>query len=90
MIKLEQTGVGQKTHDKDIYDSTGTGLLPIQASGDGSTTFRVLARVASDAPWFEIISAQTAPLLQSITWVPYLQLDVTAGTGKVTLWIGEK
>lgn len=90
MQKLIRTGVGTATVDHDVYDSTGTGMLPIQADGDGATTFRLLGRVASDAPWVEIIAPGTADFLQSFAWVPYIQLEVTAGAGTVSVWIGEK
>lgn len=92
MIKLEVTGAGGAANqdDRPIYDSTGTGFLPVQIQGDGTTTWRLRARVDPAAPWEEIVSAQTANLIQSISWVPYLQLQVTAGSGKVTCWIGEK
>lgn len=90
-IKLTQTGVGtQSNDDKELYDSTGTGMLPVQVDGDGVTTFKVNGRVATDAPWMEIIPAGTADVLQSIAWVPYVQLQVTAGAGTVVLWAGEK
>lgn len=90
-IKLTQTGVGTKSNDdKEIYDSTGTGMLPVQVDGDGATTFKVNARVSTEAPWMEIIAAGTVDVLESIAWVPYIQLQVTAGAGTVNLWVGEK
>jgi hypothetical protein len=89
-MQISQTGVGTATHDTAIRDTFGHALLPIQAEGDGATTFRVLGRVAPEAPFEEIVAAATANFLQSISWVPYIQLEVTAGTGTVTLWIGEQ
>lgn len=88
-MKLERTGVGTVENTNAIRDSRGTGLLPLQANGDGTTTFRILGRVAPDAPWVELKAAGTADFLESISWVPYIQLDVTAGATKVELWIGE-
>ncbi len=95
MKKLTTNGVqtvatSDGVNPTDIYDSTGTGLLPIQARVTGVATFRVLARVASDAPWVEIIAAGTIGFLQSISWVPQIQLEQSAGAGGVDLWIGEK
>lgn len=94
MIKLTQTGIGTKDSfaiaGHEIYDSTGSSMLPVQAGGDGVASFRVMGRVASDAPWFEIKAAGTAGFLESIAWVPQLQLEVLSGTGAVSLWIGEK
>lgn len=91
MIVLTQTGVGSASNDdKAVYDSTGTGMLPIQAHGDGETTFQVMGRVAADAPWMEIVPEAADDFLQSIAWVPWLKLVITAGAGTVTLWIGEK
>lgn len=89
-MKISQTGVGTSTHDASVRDSFGHGLLPVQAHGDGVTTFRVLARIRQDAPWVEIIAAGTADFLQSVSWVPFIQLEVTAGAGEVTLWVGEE
>lgn len=91
MISLQQTGVGvQSNTAREVYDSMGTGMLPVQVDGDGVTTFKINGRVSPDAPWMEIVAAQTADLLQSIAWVPYIQLEVTAGAGTVKLWLGEK
>lgn len=89
-MKISQTGVGTATHDASIRDTYGHALLPIQAHGDGVTTFRVLGRIRPDAPWAEIVAAATADFLQSISWVPFIQLEVTSGAGTVTLWIGEE
>lgn len=95
MKKLTTAGVqavatSDGTNPNEIYDSTGTGLLPIQAKVTGVATFRVLGRVALDAPWVEIIAPGTVGFLQSISWVPWVQLDQTVGAGSVDLWIGEK
>jgi hypothetical protein len=91
MIKIEQAGVGTvESGDKPIYDSTGTGMLPLQVEVTGAATYRILGRLAADAPWVELRAADTAGCLESFTWVPFMALDVTAGAGTVTLWIGEK
>jgi hypothetical protein len=90
---LKQEGVGAADNaasSKPIMDSAGTGMLPIQAEIDGAATFRVLAKATSEAPWREIIEAGTAGFLQSIAWVPFIRLEVTAGLGTVTLYVGEK
>lgn len=89
-MKLTQTGVGTTDNPTAVRDSQGTGLLPIQADGDGVTTFKINGRVAPDAPWVELKAAGTADFLESLSWVPNIQLEVTAGTGTVTLWIGDK
>lgn len=90
MSILTRTGVGTAENLGVIRDTQGTGLLPIQADGDGATTFRINGRVSPDAPWVELKAAGTADFLEAISWVPYLQLQVTAGTGTVTVWIGSK
>lgn len=88
---LERNGVGTVAVEREVYDSTGTGLLPIQAAViSGTPTFRVLGRVDAGAPWVEIVAAGTIGWLNSISWVPFLQLEITAGAGVVRLWIGEK
>jgi len=93
-IYISRTGVGTANSDTNInrviYDSTGTGMLPVQAKVTGAATFRLLARVDPSAPWVEFIPAGTADFLQSIAWVPFVQLEITAGAGTVDLWIGEK
>ena len=90
MKYLARTGVGTADHAESILDTDGTGILPVQAGVTGTATFRLLGRVSADAPWIEIRSAATADYLESISWVPYIRLDVTAGTGTVQVWIGEK
>lgn len=90
MIKMQRTGTGTAVADKVVNDATGTGFLPIQARGDGATQFRVLGRVAEEADWIEVIPVGTASFLQSIAWCPHLALEITSGTGAVTIWVGEK
>jgi hypothetical protein len=89
-MKLSQTGAGSKAVASSVRDSFGHALLPIQAQGDGATTFKVQGRIAPDAPWVDIVAAATADFLESISWVPFIQLVVTAGSGTVNLWIGEE
>jgi hypothetical protein len=89
-MKISLTGVGTATHTGSVRDSYGHALLPIQAQGNGTTTFRVRGRISPDAPWYDIVTAGTADFLQSISWVPFIQLEITAGTGTVTLWVGEE
>jgi len=83
MQKLNLTGVGTAAVQSEIYDSTGTGMLPIQAHVTGVATLRIVGRVADDAPWVEIVAPGTAGFLQSFAWVPFLQLEITAGAGSV-------
>lgn len=90
MQLIERAGVGVAAVSRDIYDSTGTGMLPVQAQVTGTATFRVLGRVDPAAPWIEIIEPATADFLSSIAWVPFIQLEITLGAGAVKLWIGEK
>lgn len=89
MQKIVRTSVGTSSHSEVIRDRSGSGLLPIQADGDGATTFRVTGRVSPEAPWVEIKAAGTSDFLEAISWVPYIQLEVTAGSGTVTLWVAE-
>ena len=89
MIKLTRTGVGVVTHPGAIRDGDGSSLLPIQAESGGNT-FRLVGRVSPEAPWFEIKAPAAANFLEAFSWVPYIQLEVTSGTGAVTVWIGEK
>lgn len=87
---IERTGVGTASNTVAIRDTHGTGLLPLQAAVTGSATFRVLGRVHPEAPWVELKAAGTAGFLESFSWLPFVQLEVTAGTGTVRLYIGEK
>lgn len=90
-MKITQTNVGTSSHPASIRDSDGTALLPIQAQvSSGTPTFRVLGRVSPDAPWVEIIAPGTADFLQAVSWVPFVQLEITSGTGTVNLWVAEK
>jgi hypothetical protein len=81
---LTVNGVGTDANTRPIPD----GATAIQAAGDGLTTFRIMGRLGSSAEWVELVAAGTADLLQSIPALPYVQLEVTAGTGTVNLYIG--
>lgn len=81
MQKVSQTGVGAKS-----IDVPHTDAIALQLAGDGATTFQVNARVSPDAPWATLVASGTADSIQSIPFYPELQLDVTAGTGTVTLY----
>lgn len=85
---LMQMGVGTQTEALSIRNPSG-GLIPMQAAGDGVTSFRVTGRVDVNAPWVEIKAAGTADFLESFSWVPYIQLEVLSGTGMVELYIAE-
>ena len=90
MVELSRTGVGVDSHPTSIRDSFGSGLLPVQAlSSDGATTFRLMGRVSPAAPWVEIKASGTANFLESFSWIPFIQLEVTGGTGTVDVWVAE-
>jgi hypothetical protein len=88
-MKISRTGVGTASHTASVRDNYGHALLPIQAQANGNT-FRVLGRISPDAPWVEIKAAGTADFLESVSWVPFIQLEVTVGSGTTNLWIGEE
>lgn len=88
-ITLSKTGVGTADTVRPVRDIVGSGLLPIQASPAAATTFRILGRVSPDAPWVELKAPGTLGFLEAFVRVPYIRLDVTAGAGAVSLWIGE-
>lgn len=87
---ITRTGVGTATHGTEVRDRRGSGLLPVQAKGDGATTFRVMGRVSPEGRWQQIKAPGTADFLESNSWVPYLQLEVTSGAGTVSLFVGEE
>lgn len=90
MIKLTQTGVGTADVAFAARDSNGSGQMPLQVDVTGTATFLVLARVSPEASWQELIAPTSGNTLQSVAWVPYVRLEVTAGTGTATLWLGEQ
>lgn len=91
MIRLTQTGVGKTSNvERPVYDSTGTGVLPMQANVEGTATFDILGRVAPEAPWVPLKTGLTEGFLENFSWLPYVQLSVTAGDGTVNIWVGEK
>jgi hypothetical protein len=81
MQKVAQTGVGVQN-----LTFPHTDAIAVQVDGDGVTTFQVNARVSPEAPWMPVIASATADVIQSLPYYPELQLDVTAGTGTVTLY----
>lgn len=89
-MKLEQSGVGTAETPSAVRDTNGTGNLPIQAAVSGTATFRILGKVSAEAPWEDVKEPTSAEFLESFSWLPYIQLEVTAGTGTVTIFIGEK
>lgn len=80
--QLSVTGVGTADAGP-LADHDGL----IQAKGDGVTSFRVLGSLVAGGPFVELVAAGTADILKSIERAPYLRLEVTAGTGTVTLYI---
>jgi len=88
MIKLTASGAGGSAEGT-VRDTNGVGLLPVQAQTDG-TVFRVLGRVSPEAPWIEVKEPSAAAFLESISWVPYVRLEITSGAGTVALWVGEQ
>lgn len=88
-MKLEQANAGTASNELAIRDTQGTGVLPIQIDVEsGTPTWFIDARVSPEAPWMQI-STGAADVLESISWIPYVQLRVT-GTGTVALYIAEK
>jgi hypothetical protein len=90
MIKLAQTGVGTADAATAVRDSNGTGQLPLQIDVAGTVTYRVMGRVSPEGRWNELVAAIATDTFKSIPWVPYIRLEVTAGSGTATLWLGEK
>jgi hypothetical protein len=88
-MKISQTGVGSTSNSLHLTDRNGTGVLPLQTQVEGTATYRISARVSEDAPWAEIQPASTESNLESVSWIPQIQLEVTSGSGTVTLWVAE-
>ena len=84
-------GQGVRTHAKSIRDTQGTSMVPVQVEVvSGTPTFRLVGRVHPDAAWREIKAADTVGFLETVAWVPFIGVEVTAGVGEVRCWIGEK
>lgn len=90
MMKIAKDGVGTASTKNTLRDSDGSGILPLQVEVVGTASYRVLGRVSAEAPWTEIRPADTVGFLETIAWVPELQIEVLSGTGTVTLWVAEK
>ena len=73
-----------------LRDNEGTGNTPIQVQVVGSATFRVLGRAHPNAPWVELRAPGSTSFLESVQYVPYLALDVTAVSGTVNFYIGSQ
>lgn len=90
---LKRSSVGTAENTLSIRDLSGSGLLPVQVVIDAgvTATYRILGKVDPSLPWFEIREPASAEFLEAISFVPFLQLDVTAmtGSGSVTLGIAE-
>ena len=90
MIHLVQSGVGAVENNFAARDSRGKGLLPVQVAVTGTASFRVMGRVSPDAQWKEVRPEASIGFLESISWVPYVRLEVLSGDGTATLWLGEE
>lgn len=88
-MKLSQTGVGTASNSFHLRDCNGTGALPIQTQIEGTASYRIHARVSDEAPWIEIQPEVSGSILEAVSWVPQIQLEVTSGSGTVTLWVAE-
>lgn len=88
MIKVSQTGVG--TQSSGYAQIPGADNVSIQTRVTGTATYTINARLASDAPWVPAsagLTGQSASLLTAVTYFPEYQLEVTAGTGTVEVWV---
>ena len=88
-MNLSQTGVGSTSNFFHLNDRNGTGVLPIQTKVEGDATYRITARVSEEARWIEIQPETSDNVLKSISWIPQVQLEVTSGSGTVSLWVAE-
>ena len=88
-MKIPLTGVGAASNPFALRDRNGTGALPIQVDIEGTATYRINGRVSDDAGWQEITPPSSEGILESISWIPFVQLEVISGTGKVSLWVAE-
>lgn len=89
-MKISQTGPGAVDTPAVIRDSRGKGLLPMQVAVAGEASYRIMGRVSPDGRWQPVRAEDAADFLESISWVPYLRLEVLSGSGTVTLCIGEE
>lgn len=85
--KITRTGVGVATHEYAVTDVYGSGLLPMQVSPEAGVTYKINGRVSPEAPWVEIRAANTDSFVEAFSYCPFIQLEITAGTGTATLWI---
>lgn len=88
MIRLDVTSSAATAEVQLSQPNDGAPLIPVQAKVTGTATWRLMGRVHPDAGWLEIRAPAATPALEAISWVPYLQLEQTAGSGSVALFIG--
>lgn len=80
---LFQNAIGKAQNTLSLRDISGSGLLPVQVELDSgvSGTFRIMGRVDPSMPWREIRPATSSGFLEAVSYVPFIQLDVTAISG---------
>ena len=83
---IAQTGVGVSNgkvfgNDRDF--------LPMQLVLEAGVSAKINGRVNTAAPWVELVEVQAAGDIFSVSYCPYIQLEVTAGAGKATLYVAE-
>lgn len=84
-MKLTRRLVGTADHVNALRDSRGSGILPLQVefSAGFAGSYRLLGRVTPEAPWREIKPSQTAGLLEGLSYVPYVRLEILTKTDQL-------
>lgn len=84
--------VGRTGPEYPIRDIFGTGTTPVQVEVTGTVSYRIVGKCHKNAPWRELRASASAGFLESVTYVPFMAIEIVSktGNGAVDFWIGDQ
>lgn len=93
MARIQAGATGIHAAPYALTDPNGTGTFPVQVYlPEGVTaTYRIVGRVSPEAPWVEIRAESSSGMLEAMSYLPYIAVDISAiSGGSLVAWVGEQ
>jgi len=89
LITLTREGVGDTGITYRLTTRFPEAKVPVRAFVEGSATYTLFGRFGPDDDWESLRTGETADGVYGIPYRPDLRLAITAGTGRVSVWVAE-